>query len=78
MRFALTAAAAALLSASIATALKVSPAAAQTKKQAATSVNQCIDLARQRGDTESDLSAGGPGRNPAASFVRRCLEGRQR
>jgi len=77
MRFVLLAAAAAL-SMGIATSLTVSPADAQKKKQASMSVNECIDLARQRGYTESDISGGGPGRNPAARFVRRCLEGKQR
>ena len=78
MRFVLTAVAA-VLSVSVATALSVSPAAAQKKNQATKmSVNQCIDLARQRGYTESDISGGGSNRNPAARFVRRCLEGKQR
>jgi hypothetical protein len=78
MRLAL-AAAAAVLSASVATALSVSPVEAQKRKQATNmSVNQCIELARQRGYTESDISGGGPGRNTAAKFVKRCLEGKQR
>ncbi len=58
---------AAALTVSIAGALTASPAAAQKKKQEQMSVNQCIDLARQRGFTESDISGGGPGRNPAAA-----------
>jgi hypothetical protein len=78
MRF-LFALAATVLSVSIAAALTVvTPAAAQKTKQAQVSVNQCIDLARKRGYTESDLSQGGPGRNPAARFVRNCLSGKQR
>jgi hypothetical protein len=77
MRFALAVLAAALTM-SIAGALTVTPAAAQKKKQAQMSVNQCIDLARQRGYTESDISGGGSGRNPAARFVMRCLQGKQR
>jgi hypothetical protein len=78
MRFAF-ATAAAVLTTSIVAALTVSPAAAQKKKAVAQmSVNQCIDLARSRGYTESDLSQGGPGRNPAARFVRNCLAGKQR
>jgi hypothetical protein len=56
---------------------KNSPAAVQKKKAAAQmSVNQCIDLARQRGYTDSDLIDGSD--NPASSFVLRCLQGRQR
>lgn len=77
MRFTLAVVSAAL-AVGIAGALTVSPAAAQKTKQAQMSVNQCIDLARQRGYTESDISGGGPGRNPAAAFVRRCLQGKQR
>lgn len=70
---------AAVLTAGIAAALTVSPAAAQKKKGVAQmSVNECIDLARKRGYTESDISGGGPGRNPAARFVRDCLAGKQR
>jgi hypothetical protein len=67
----------AVLAVSIAAALTVSPAAAQKKKAVAQlSVNQCIDLARKRGYTESDLTVGGG--NPARTFVIRCLQGRQR
>jgi hypothetical protein len=79
MRF-LFALAAAVLSVSIAAALTVSPAAAaqKTKVVAQKSANQCIDLARRRGYTESDISGGGPGRNPAARFVRNCMAGKQR
>ena len=77
MRFAF-AAVAAVLAVSVA-ALSVTPAAAQKKKQvAAASVNECINLARQRGYTESDLGAGGSGSNPARTFVIRCLQGKQR
>jgi hypothetical protein len=72
-------AAAAVLTVSIAAALTVSPAAAQKKKVVAQmSVNECIDLARKRGYTESDLSQGGAGPNPAARFVRNCLQGKHR
>ena len=79
MRFAF-AAAAAVLALSITAALTVSPAAAQKKSRAVAqkSVNECIDIARQRGYTESDISGGGPGRNPAAKFVRGCLQGKFR
>ena len=80
------ASAAAVLAVSIAAAVttspavgqkKDSPAAAQKKKAAAQmSVNQCIDLARQRGYTDSDLIDGSD--NPASDFVRRCVQGRQR
>jgi hypothetical protein len=56
---------------------KNSPAAAQKKKAVAQmSVNQCIDLARQRGYADSDLIDGPD--NPASDFVRRCVQGRQR
>ena len=73
------AAAAAAISMSIAAGLTISPADAQNRKPAANmSVNECIDLARQRGYTESDISGGGPNRNPAARFVRQCLAGKQR
>ena len=76
MRFAF-AIAAAVLTVSIAAALTVSPAAAQKKKAVAqTSVNECIDLARKRGYTDSDLTVGGG--NPARTFVIRCLQGKQR
>jgi len=53
---------------------------AQKKKDQVTraSVNECIQLARQRGWTDSDLSAGGAKSNPARDFVIRCLQGRQR
>jgi len=78
MRFAFITVAA-VLTAGIAVALTVSPAAAQKKKGATQmSVNECIDLARKRGYTESDISGGGPGRNAAARFVRGCLAGTQR
>ena len=76
MRFAF-AIAAAVLTVSIAAALTVSPAAAQKKKAVAQmSVNECIDLARKRGYTDSDLTVGGG--NPARTFVIRCLQGKQR
>ena len=76
MRFAF-AIAAAVLTVSIAAALTVSPAAAQKKKAAAQmSVSECIDLARKRGYTDSDLTVGGG--NPARTFVIRCLQGKQR
>ena len=79
MRFALTAAAA-VLTVSIAAAFTVNPAAAQKKAAAQPSVNECIDLARKRGYTESDLGAtgGGTKSNPARNFVIRCLQGKQR
>lgn len=71
------AAAAAVLALGITATLTASPAAAQKKKAVAQlSVNQCIDLARKRGYTESDLTVGGG--NPARNFVLRCLQGRQR
>ena len=75
------AATAAVLTVSIAAALSVSPATAQKKKAVAQmSVNECIDLARKRGYTDSDLgnSGGGTKGNPARTFVIRCLQGTQR
>jgi len=75
------AAAAAVLTVSIAAAFTMSPAVAQKKKAAAQmSVNECIDLARKRGYTDSDLgnAGGGTKGNPARTFVIRCLQGRQR
>ena len=80
MRFAF-AAAAAVLTVSITAAFTVGPASAQKKKAVAQmSVNECIDLARKRGYTESDLgvSGGGTKGNPARTFVIRCLQGKQR
>ena len=73
--------AAAVLAVSIAAPLTSGPALAQKKKAAAQmSVNQCIDLARQRGFSDSDLgaTAGGTKGNPARTFVIRCLQGKQR
>jgi hypothetical protein len=80
MRFVFTATAA-VLSVGIAATLDMSPAAAQKKAAAAPmSVNQCIDLARQRGYSDSDLgnTGGGTKGNPARTFVIRCLQGKQR
>ena len=79
MRFAFIAAAA-VLTVSIAAPLTASPAAAQKKAAAQLSVNECIDLARKRGYTESDFGAtgGGTKSNPARNFVIRCLQGKQR
>ena len=79
MRFAF-AVAAAVLTVSIAVAFTASPAAAQKKAVAQMSVNECIDLARKRGYTESDFgnTGGGTKGNAARTFVIRCLQGRQR
>ena len=69
----------AVVTAGIAAALTVSPADAQTRRQVVVmSINECIDLARKRGYTESDLGAGGAKSNPARRFVIACLQGRQR
>jgi hypothetical protein len=71
------AATAAVLTLGVAAAFTASPAAAQKKKAVAQlSVNECIDLARKRGYTDSDLTVGGG--NPARTFVLRCLQGKQR
>jgi hypothetical protein len=52
---------------------------AQQKKQAERpSVNECIQLARKRGWTDSDLGAGGAKSNAARDFVIACLQGKQR
>ncbi len=51
----------------------------QQKKEAVrASVNECINLARQRGWTDSDLGAGGAKSNAAREFVIACLQGKQR
>ena len=78
MRFAFLTGAA-VLTVSIAAALTFSPAAAQKRQAVAQkSVYECIDLARKRGWTESDLNIGGSKKNPARTFVIRCMQGRQR
>ena len=53
-------------------------AQAGKKQVTRASINQCINLARQRGYTDSDLDGGGSGSNPARQFVIRCLQGKAR
>jgi archaellin len=75
MRFVLAAIAATLI---IGVATSTTSFAQKKKEQVRASVNECIQLARQRGYTDSDLSAGGAKSNPARDFVIRCLQGKQR
>jgi hypothetical protein len=76
MQFAIVTAAA-VLAVSVATST-TSLAAAKKSQVAAASVNECINLARKRGYTESDLDSGGSQSNPARRFVIQCLQGKQR
>lgn len=52
------------------------PSAAQTQPSSSMSqlTNSCIDLARQRGWTESDLEGS---RREVRNFVARCIQGRE-
>jgi hypothetical protein len=52
------------------------PSVAQTQPSAAMSqiFNSCVDLARQRGWTESDLEGS---RREVRNFVARCIQGRE-
>jgi hypothetical protein len=82
MRFAIVITAG-VLAASVA-ASTTSLAATKQKAQAARaqasamSVNECINLAIERGYARSDLDTGGSRTNPARRFVMNCLQGRQR
>jgi hypothetical protein len=78
MRFVLATMAAALILGGVGVLTTTSDAAAQKKQVTRATVNQCIDLARKRGYTESDLDGGGSGSNPARQFVIRCLQGKAR
>ena len=47
---------------------------AQARESINDSFNRCVDLAKSRGFTRSDLDDGG---SPAKAFVMRCMQGKQ-
>ena len=77
MRFAIVATAIVL---AISVAGSTTSFAAAKQKAKAMSVNECIDLAIQRGFTRAavDQSGAGGRTSPARNFVIRCMQGRQR
>jgi len=71
MRFIISAIAAVLALSTV----SATPSAAQTQQQSLTQLtNSCIDLARQRGWSESDISNN---RREIRNFVARCIQGRE-
>ena len=72
MRFNISAFAAALVLGSV----TATPGVAQTQSSGSLTqaVNSCIELARQRGWTESDLDSN---RRDVRNFVARCIQGRE-
>ena len=72
MRFIITAVGAALALSFVSPA----PSTAQAQQSPAMSqiFNSCVDLARQRGWTESDLEGS---RREVRNFVARCIQGRE-
>jgi hypothetical protein len=71
MRFIISAFAAALILGSV----TATPSVAQTQSGGLTqAINSCMDLARQRGWTESDIA---DNRRELRNFVARCIQGRE-
>jgi hypothetical protein len=72
MRFIISAIGAALVLSTV----SPTPSAAQTQPSAAMSqvYNSCVELARQRGWTESDIEGS---RRELRNFVARCIQGRE-
>jgi len=70
MRFIISAIGAVLLLSSV----DATPSAAQTQQGMSQLYNSCIDLARQRGWTESDIDGN---RRELRNFIGRCIQGRE-